>query len=215
MATMTAGRRTPRAARRDEARAELLGILERLLREGEAYHEISVDRLAGEAGLSRTTFYVYFEDKGDLLRGWFADATADLMAAAAGWWSLGPLVTREELRAALAHIVDRYRPHVPLMSAMHDAAGADPAARAAVAAAMQGYVTALRAHLEAGQREGFVDAGLPPAETAFWLQGMAERGFHEAAAGTDAAAVDRLVDAYARIVWNALYATGRPPHFGG
>lgn len=207
----TAARRTRRTERRDEARVELLAILERLLREGESYHEISVDRLAGEAGLSRTTFYVYFEDKGDLLSGWFADATADLMAAAGRWWSLGPGVTREELRAALAHIVDRYRPHVPLMSAMHDAAGADPAARAAVASAMRGYITALRTHLETGQREGFVDPALPPAETAFWLQWMAERGFHQAAATTDPAAVGRLVDAYAHIVWNALYTAARPP----
>jgi AcrR family transcriptional regulator len=210
MATVTVTRRTRRTERREEARARLVAILTRLLSEGEAYHDISVDRLAGEAGLSRTTFYVYFEDKGDLLRGWFAAVTDELMAAGTGWWALGPDMTREDLRAALGHIVDSYRPHVTMMTAMHDAAGSDAMARAAVAGAMDGYVAALRTHIETGRREGFVDPSLPAAETAFWLQAMAERGFHRAAATADPAAVDRLVDAYAGIVWNALYAGARP-----
>ena len=87
-----------RAQRRDEVRRRLLAVVEQLLTEGESYAEISVERLVSEANLSRSTFYVYFEDKGDLLarvvragdrgverRGlgrWKLDGTADKDASA-------------------------------------------------------------------------------------------------------------------------------------
>jgi AcrR family transcriptional regulator len=65
--------RSGRARRRDQVRARILEIVERRLREGEAFSEISVGRIVAEAGISRTTFYVYFEDKTDLLRRWYGD----------------------------------------------------------------------------------------------------------------------------------------------
>jgi len=49
-------------------RRRLLEVVQQLLDEGESFTEMSVERLVSEAGISRSTFYVYFEDKGDLLR---------------------------------------------------------------------------------------------------------------------------------------------------
>ena len=67
--------------RRDEIEARLLAAADKLLGEGESYTEISVERLASEADLSRSTFYVYFEDKGDLLRSWLAQILAQVRDA--------------------------------------------------------------------------------------------------------------------------------------
>jgi AcrR family transcriptional regulator len=194
-----------RAQRRDRARGEVLAILRGLLERGQAFSEISVERLASEAGISRTTFYVYFEDKTDVLRAWYAEMTEELVAAAQHWWELGPDATRDDLRAALRRIVAAYRPHTALLTATHEAAGYDPGVRDLVESAMEIYIAGLRRHIRAGQRAGFIDPELPAAQTAFWLQWMAERGLHRAVAAPEPE-LERLIDAYAAILWNALYA---------
>src|ERR1700756_759930 len=94
-------RRSPgtRAPRRDEVRERLLAVVRDLLASGETYAEISVERLVAEAGLSRSTFYVYFEDKGDLLRAWFKQVVEELQAASGGWWGLDGDASYDDLRA--------------------------------------------------------------------------------------------------------------------
>ena len=93
-----------RAQRRDDVRRRLLAVVEELLMRGESYAEISVERLVSEAKLSRSTFYVYFEDKGDLLRAWFAQVIEELEDAAGRWWGLDGTATKADLRAALADV---------------------------------------------------------------------------------------------------------------
>jgi len=44
------------------------------------------------------------------------------------------------------------------------------------------------------------------AQTSYWLQWMAERGLHRMGRVREEEEVDRLIDAYAGIVWNTLYA---------
>lgn len=206
MTAAKATTRSKRAQRRDEARARILSIVERQLRDGEAFADISVGRIVAEAGISRTTFYVYFEDKTDLLRMWYADVTDAIIGAARTWWDLDGTVTRDKVRAALERIVEAYRPHPELMAATHEATGYDQGVREIVQSAMERYIAGLTEHLERGQREGFVDPSLPAAETSYWLQWMAERGLHRMGQVTDEQEIARLVDAYAGIVWNALYA---------
>ncbi|GAA5121205.1 TetR/AcrR family transcriptional regulator [Haloechinothrix salitolerans] len=200
------GARSKRAQRRDERRARILAIVEQQLRGGETFADLKVGRIVAEAGISRTTFYVYFEDKTDLLRTWYADVTEDIIEAARTWWELDASVTREKVRAAIDQIVQAYRPHPELMAATHEATGYDQGVRDLVRSAMERYIDGLTEHLVRGQRDGFIDATLPPAESSYWLQWMAERGLHRMGTVTDDDEIERLVDAYAGIVWNALYA---------
>jgi AcrR family transcriptional regulator len=210
MASVTRKTQNSRAERREEIRGRLLEVVERLLADGESFTEISVERMVSEAGLSRSTFYVYFEDKGDLLRAWFARITEDLADSAGAWWSLTGVATREDLRRALSSIVHTYRPHATLMAAIYDAAAYDAAVRELVEGMMGANAAGLRKHLRAGQAAGFVDPGLPPSQTAGWLTWMAERSLHQLVRSASDAELENLVDAYTGIVWNTLYApTGR------
>lgn len=201
--------RATRARRRDETRSRVLEIVERRLRAGEAFTDIKVGELVAEAGLSRTTFYVYFPDKADLLRAWYDDVSRTITAAAEHWWTLGPTATVDELREALSGIIAAYRPHPELMAATHEAVGYDHGVRVAVQGAMEHYIAGLTAHIVDGQRAGFVDPTLPPAETAYWLQWMAERGLHRMARSETGVRGNALLEAYTRIVWNTLYAPTR------
>lgn len=209
MASVTRKSQSSRSQRRDEARRRLLDVVEKLLEEGETFTEISVERLVSEAGMSRSTFYVYFEDKGDLLRAWFAEITAELSDVASGWWSLGPDATFADVREALDRIVKTYKPHTTLMAATYDAAAYDPSVREPVEQMMTGNTAGLRKHIKAGQAGGFVDPSLPAAQTAAWLTWMAERGLHQTVRTASPAELEKLIDAYAGIVWNTLYAPTR------
>jgi AcrR family transcriptional regulator len=209
MPSVTRKTQTGRAERRDQIRARLLDAVERLLADGENFTELPVERLVSLAGVSRSTFYVYFEDKGELIRAWLADIIAELDVAAQGWWSLGADADWDDLRAALGRVVAVYRPHTTLMAAAFDAAAYDGGVREQVDQLMQRNTAGLRKHIRSGQAGGFVDEKLLAAQTAAWLTWMAERGLHQLVRDADEADLERLVDAYATIVWNTLYAGAR------
>lgn len=209
MPSITRKAQSSRAQRRDDIRAKLLAAVEQMLGDGESFTELSVERLVAQAGVARSTFYVYFEDKGELLRAWLSDITDSLDDSAKDWWGLDGGADRDDLRKALSSIVLTYRPHTNLMAAAFDAAAYDPAVREAAMALMTHNAAGLRKHIKTGQREGFIDADLPAAEVAQWLTWMAERGLHQLVRGASDAAVEALIDAYTAIVWNTLYAPCR------
>jgi len=209
MPSVTRKTQSARAKRRDETRARLLEVVERLLGEGENFTEISVERLVSEAGISRSTFYVYFEDKGDLLSAWFSEIIEELVEATAGWWDMDKSATREDLRAVLDRVVRTYRPHTALMAATYDAAAYDASVRELVDSMMGTNVATLRKHIRTGQKEGFIDPSLPGPQTAQWLMWMSERGLHQLVRQASDNELDDLIDAYTNIVWNTLYAPTR------
>lgn len=207
-----------RGARRAELLVTLVDALERELSGGRAYMDISVAQLIAGAGISRSTFYGYFNDKSDVVRLWFAQTRAALHDASEMWWELGPGVRLPDVRAALAELFRTYQPVSHLMAAVYDAAAYDSAVRDEVQALMEENITGLRRHIQAGQRGGWVDSALAPLETASWLIWMGERTNNQIVLGTDldAAELDRHLDAFARIVWRTLYApvAHRPPTAG-
>lgn len=209
MASVSRRSNSARADRRDDLRRRLLIVVERLLEQGEAFGEVSVERLVTEADISRSTFYLYFEDKGDLLAAWFSGVTAELEAAAAGWWGLGEGLARTDLRSALERIVVAYQPHTTLMAALYDIATYDQSVRGLVDRMMNSNIAGLRKHIRTGQKRGFVNPDLLPEQTAAWLTWMAERGLHRLVRGASPAEVSRLTDAYTDIIWNVLYAGAR------
>lgn len=110
--------RQARQQRREQLESRLLDATERLMSEGASFTELSVDRLAGEAGISRASFYIYFEDKGHLLRRLAAAVFDDLAAAGERWWSVADQRDPDDLRAAIAGIVASYRRHQPVLVAL-------------------------------------------------------------------------------------------------
>ncbi len=203
-----------RAQRRDEVRRRLLAVVEQLLTDGESYAEISVERLVSEANLSRSTFYVYFEDKGDLLRAWFRQVIEELEEAAVHWWSLDETASKDDLRDALARVVNAYRPHTTLMAALYDMSSYDANVRDQVTTMMSRNIAGLRRHIQRGQRQGWIDPKLLSNETASWLTWMAERGQHQMVRLADDTEVEALIGAYTDVIWNTLYAFA-PSRNGG
>lgn len=192
--------------RQEAIRERLLAAVEKVTESGDSLRDVSIERLARAAGISRATFYIYFADKGDLLNAWFKQIVDELMDAARAWWRLGPEATPQDLRDALARIVAAYRPHAKRIAAVYDEAAYDPAVREQVAGLVYGGIAGLQEHIERGQREGFVDPELSAHETAAWLGWMVERGLRNIVGPAPEAEVDALIDAHADLVWHTLYA---------
>ena len=199
------------AARRggEAVRERLLAAAEELTAGGEGLGDVSVERLANAAGISRATFYVHFSDKGDLLRARFEQIVDELLEAGEEWWRLGVGVTPSDLRAALGELAAAYRPNATLIDAVYDEAAYNPDVRESVARLVDGGIGALRAHIERGQREGFVDPELLGPETAGWLGWMVERGMRNVAGPASEKEVGALIDAHADLVWHTLYSFQR------
>jgi AcrR family transcriptional regulator len=191
--------------RQEEVRSRLLDAIEGVTEGGEGLGDVSVEKLAKAAGISRATFYIYFSDKGDLLTARFEQVVAELIEAAGAWWKLGPGVSLEDLRGTLGGIVAVYRPHTTLIAAVYDEAAYNPAVRELTAGLINQGISGLREHIERGQRGGFVDPELLAAETAAWLGWMVERGLRDIVGPAPEEEVDALIAAQADLLWHTLY----------
>lgn len=201
-----------RAQRRSEMRDLLMATVEKLLESGESYADLGIDRLASEAGIGRSTFYKYFTDKSDLMGAWYQRVREATRAAAAEWLEgIGPDSTRADLRTALEDIFDAYRPHVRLTAVINEAAFYDAELGRAIREDVERGSGRLVEHIERGQRAGWVDPDLDPAETASWLRWLSERGRHQLLLGAGKEETEGLMDAFTNVVWSTLYefAPGR------
>lgn len=195
--------------RRREIRNRLLAAIDSLAAEGETYSTVSVEKLATAAGISRATFYIYFEGKADLLQAWFVETLEDLAAAAEGWWTLGADATQDDLAAALDAVMDVYLGQGGLMAAINDEATQNDDLRSTLSGAIQRGIDGLREHIERGQAEGFVDPALLAPETAAWLVWLIERGLNQVLATVDAEQSALLRRNLTSMIWNVLYASTR------
>jgi AcrR family transcriptional regulator len=195
-----------RAQRRLQILDELLVLIEGMLDGGEPFSDISVERLASSAGMSRTRFYLYFEDKNDLIMAWFGRIREGLAEAGGRWWAAGAPPDQEALTALAEQMLRAYRPHATLMAAVEEVAAVDPAVRARVEAAIATDTDALREHIQRGQSGDAIDADLDADAVARWLTLMHWRGRRHLLRGAGDAEIPRVAGSYSALLWNVLYA---------
>ncbi len=209
MPSITRKTQSSRTERRGEIRDRLRAAVERLMAGGESYTELSVERLVKEAGISRATFYVYFEDKGDLLQALTEDFITRIIEAATIWWELPAEASKDDLRGAMRAIFDSYLPHKVVMSAVVEVASYDAGLAELFGSLLERTIEEVSKHISDGQKQGFVHKRLDPQRTAAWLTRMAERGLYQLVAPASPAAAEKLLTALTDITWNSLYAGTR------
>ena len=205
MASVTRNAQPRRADRRASLERQLLTATERLMQdEGLAFTELSVDRLATEAGISRATFYVYFEDEGQLLRLLARQVMDEISGAARRWWQIANRRDPDDLRAAIRSIVQTYRKHSVLMAAVVETASYDAAVAAEFDALIGEIRESTREVIESGQESGAVRP-LPTNHVASALTWMVERVCHQVVRSAPADDDELVIEALTQVIWNTLY----------
>ena len=205
MPSVTRKPQAKRQERREQIERRLLDATERLMRDAASFTELSVDRLSTEAGISRASFYIYFEDKGHLLRRIAGQVFTDLAKAAERWWSVAWRHDLDDVRAAMADIVASYRRHQPVLVALNEMAAYDPL----VGTTYRNLLTAISERLtrviEEGQADGSIRPELPAATTASALTWMVERTCQQNLPTEPTAYDTELITTLTEIIWAALY----------
>jgi AcrR family transcriptional regulator len=195
------------SSRRAEVERSVLEATERLLEDGLAYGELSIEQIASASGIKRSGFYFYFRDKRELLMRLTEDVVELLYTEADAWWS-GEGDGPTELAAALERIMAHYREHAVLLRAVVEASAYDEVVARFWRALTGRFVEATRERIAAEQAAGSADASVPAAETAFALTWMVERACYQwlVADGTtiDARFAESIVGIWTRAVYGRL-----------
>lgn len=207
MSSVTKRQTASREDRRRELLERIRVVLLPLLEGGARYTELSVERIVQEASLSRTTFYVYFEGKGDLLVGLAEDAIQAVNDAAASWWELPPNAPRTDVYAAMRKVIGVYAANSSIMQAVAEVAAYDDRVRRSFAQSLDESRRSLRGHIKRGLEGGWVRRGIDVHRTADWLLWMSDRGFFQMVrpAANDPGELDRLAESLTTVVWSTLY----------
>jgi AcrR family transcriptional regulator len=198
--------RKPRATaaeqRRPAIEAKLLEATERLLSDGTPYTELSIQQLCSEAGIARSTFYVYFRDKADLVARLAEEMVGQLGDAASKWWQ--PDASRTELLAATRHVIEIYRAHGALFAALTETAGYDAEMRRMQVALVERNARPLGEMIAAGKRNGSV-RDVHTGETVAALSWMLQGSCYHLALGADEDELNRLAETLTAIIWHSIY----------
>ena len=205
MPSVTRKPQVSRQVRREQIERRLLDATERLMADGASFTELSVDRLATEAGISRASFYIYFEDKGHLLRRLTSQVFDDLAGAAERWWSVSRRRDPADVLAAMSELVASYRRHQPLLVALSEMAAYDAQVGDTYRDILATIAGRLAAIIEQGQSDGFIRPELPAATTASALTWMAERTCQQNLPGRPSSYDGELAATLTQIVWGTLY----------
>lgn len=210
MPSVTRKPQAKRQERREQIERRLLDATERMMLDGASFTELSVDRLATEAGMSRANFYIYFEDKGDLLRRLARQVFGELTDSAELWWGVASRHDPADVRAAMAGIIASYRRHQAVLVALNEMAGYDPQVAATYRELLTGISGRLTQVIEDGQADGSIRRELPAASAASALSWMVERACQQNLPNRPPEYDTELATALTEIAWGALYLVPIP-----
>jgi AcrR family transcriptional regulator len=199
-------RRTDGTSKRERIQRDVLRAMEELLEEGETYADMGVERIAGRAGISRTSFYFYFRDKREVLERLTVTVADELYAAAEIWWS-APGMSRDALRTSIHDVSALFVEHGPLLRAIVEVGTYERDVAEHWRGLIGRFVTATEERIVAEQAVGNAP-DFPPGPTAFALVWGVERSLYQQYVQGEAFDPTELVEAISAMWLRAIY--GRP-----
>jgi TetR/AcrR family transcriptional regulator, ethionamide resistance regulator len=205
-----ARRQGRRAAPRDgggpDLREAILAATTGLLADHD-FGDLAVSDILTAAGVSRGTFYFYFDSKHDVLAELVRRAVAQGHAAAAPWLA-NPADPADALRAGITAGAELWRSSAPVLRAIVENWRADPRLTALWLEQMQTFTDATIAQLSADPRVGRRLSGVDIPALASALTWLGERLYYLAATNTPPFDdQDTLVATLLHIWTSALYDT--------
>lgn len=200
---MTSPTRERRTERRAALGKRLLEAVEELADQGVRFNDASVEKLASQAGVSRATFYIYYEDKADFLRQATRDVFIELDTASRIWWDVAHLGNKRDIEASMTAIVRTYLRHRAVLAAVSEAAATDPRASQNYLEVMGNVIGAVQQAIDRGRSSGVI-RDVPPT-TAAALTWMVERSCTQVLENPPPGAEQDLIASFTEIMYSALY----------
>ncbi|HZR35175.1 MAG TPA: helix-turn-helix domain-containing protein [Nevskia sp.] len=208
MGSITRTKKTVRTDQKVRVTALLLEATERLIAKGSSFTELSVEKLSREAGIARSTYYLYFKDKGQLIQELGAVIAAELLQTTQRWWDISSQVTLPQLRRAMRETLKIYLHYQAVFASMAETAGYDAEVRSAFDQLLEAMTSNSLQALREGQRRGTIHRDVTE-DSYMALVWMTERfAYHRVRRGGEAE-LERAARILANIIWRALYPPAR------
>ncbi|MFQ3558978.1 TetR/AcrR family transcriptional regulator [Streptomyces gramineus] len=210
---MASTTRRPSSAsdRRAVLEKRILAVIDEQLREGATYTELSVEHIARSAGISRSTFYLYFRDKVDVLLRLSGTLKRESHAIAASWRPTGPDGGLDALIRTYERILEHYRRYSALLSAIHEVAAYDPAVREAWDAYQNQFIANAVGVIEEERDAGRTAADIDPAVAAKNVVRGGGQVIARQVAGEEGATDAAVARELALTYWYGVFRRPSPP----
>ncbi|MCK9249450.1 MAG: TetR/AcrR family transcriptional regulator [Solirubrobacteraceae bacterium] len=204
MATPARTFRSARARRRAEMVVTIAGALETMADQG-AEDGPPIDAMLDVAGIARSTFYVHFEDKADLMLALAEHVWRELGRAGSALWEPSWPDDRAAVRRSIDTLDAAFRRLRGTLGVVVAATVHDSGLRDAYRATIRPAIDNVAGRIRDGQADGRIPAAIDADQTASWLVWAVERGLQELR-DADGVADDATLDALAGLIWNLLLA---------
>ena len=198
-------RRTePTSAKRAQVERDVLLAVDTMLQEGERWTDLSIERIATTAGISRTAFYFYFKDKREVLMRLLQDVGQEVYEQSA--WLNGTAEGRETIVIAMRGVHAIYQEHGALLQAVVEVSAVDETVSAVFQGVLDALVHAAMDRMVEVEASGEASPVHPTEATARALVGMTERAFYTwrlRGEQVTEAHVDALAEIWVRAVYGA------------
>ncbi len=202
------GRRRGKPTKGDLKEAAILDTAWRLLAE-KPMTAITIEELAAGAGISRSSFYFYFDSRDAVIRALATRTSTELGEAVIGAMKSN-LSARQAISAMVAGLVKRWRTDGPLLRAMDVMAQTDPELRKFWSSVTEGVVMEAAGVIDRLRTAGRALGGPPSSLDLAWaLTHMLWRAGQQASLGSPSAeGDDRLVETLTVITLRAICGEG-------
>lgn len=197
-------------ARREEIETRALEVVRRHLAEGHPYSEISFKAIADELGVPRTTLYMQFRDKTELLMRLSEVALAEVYDAAASWFVFDHRTGPEGAKEAGMETLATFREHRDVTLAVIEVTTYDPVLADHWYANVNDFATRAAQALQPLQEAGHIAPDVDLQTLAFTLVCMVERAAMIHIRHGDPADDEKVAAAVGRAVWLSIYGDAEP-----
>jgi AcrR family transcriptional regulator len=202
-----AGRRRGGPRKGDLKEAAILDTAWRLLAE-KAVTAVTIEELATGAGISRSSFYFYFDSRDAVVRALAIRMSTELRETVVGAMK-SDVPAGEAIRTVIAGLMERWRLHGPLLRAMDVLAQSDPESRRFWSQVTDAVVMEAAAVIDRLRATGAALSGPPSSLDLAWaLTHMYWRAGQQASLDSGTPDNDdQLVDTLTIITRRAIYGT--------
>jgi AcrR family transcriptional regulator len=207
MPSVTRSRREP--ADKSGVETQIMDAVDRLLRRGQKYTEISVQRILTEAGLSRATFYSHFRDKVDLITRMVDKLREKLLGMAADLDFGDAEDGAARFSGFLLASIRVQRSSGPLLAALREVATYDSTVRDFYTEDLEGFDEVVRREVVAQQQAGRTPPAVNAAAASLIIAWGGEQAIARHIAIDDGSGDEEFARELGAVWWYGVYR--RPP----